>query len=147
MSRIALLLMLLVTALSTACGPGPNSLGGSLDEFYDLSFKETRARLFSSQLAIEWVDEDQEVVVRATVNVLQVDLQGPASVDLALYGDVSGTSGGTPIPELHSGTLVLDAYEPKAGAPVKGSLDVQVLGERGNATLYGTFDTTLDDRR
>ncbi|MDF1562022.1 MAG: hypothetical protein P1V51_03215 [Deltaproteobacteria bacterium] len=139
---------LLLLALSgVACGGGPDKLSGSLDEYYDLSFVETRARLFPSQLSVEWIDEDREVVVRATVNVNQVSLEGPATVDLALYGDLSGRSGGTPIPEMESGTLVLDAYAPEAGAAVEGSLDAEVIGQRGNATVSGQFKTILDDQR
>lgn len=139
---------LMLLALSTACGgKGPNKLQGSLDEYYDLTFVETRARLFPSQLSVEWVDEDQEVVVRATVNVIQVTLEGPATVDLALYGDLSGTSGGTPIPDMQSGTLVLDAYAAQAGAEVEGSMDAEVIGQRGNSSVHGEFKAILDDRR
>ena len=45
----------------------PNTIDGSLTGFYDTSFNDVRARLYPSQLAIEYVRENGEVPVRIVV--------------------------------------------------------------------------------
>jgi hypothetical protein len=126
-----------------ACG-GSEALGGSVGEHYDLEFETVRARLYPTELSIEYVRENGEVNVRLTVRVTDVNLSGPATVDLPTYGDLSGTSGGYALPAMESGTLVLEAYAPEAGAEVAGRFEAEVQGTRTTLTLHGRFETTLD---
>jgi len=143
-----LLFLFVVGLTAQGCGGGAgNKLQGSLDDYYDLHFVETRARLYSSQLSVEWVDDDKEVVMRGTINVAQVNLEGPATLDLALYGDLTGVSNRVPLPQMVSGTMVLEAYAPTAGAPVEGTLDAELKGQNGNSSVHGAFRTVLEDLR
>ena len=142
-----LLLLPLLAVLSTAACGEETKLGGSLGQTYDLSFDHMRARLYPTELSIEYVryvGEDSEVIVRLTVRTTDTGLDGPATVDLARFGGVSGSSEGVDIPNLVSGTLFLRSYAPEEGADVEGDFDVLLQGTRGELTLHGEFSTNLD---
>ncbi len=132
---------------SAACGPGTPHLQGSLGEFYALDFESTRALLTASELAIQYTNEIGERVVTITVRTNQVELDGPATVDLGEYGDVTGVSGGQTMPDFIDGELVLQAYAPQDGAQVAGTFEAKLQGTRGELSLQGSFDTPLIDQR
>ena len=138
-----LLASLSVWALGASCATEGGLLEGSLGEFYDLSFTSMRARLYSSELSIEWARSDGEVPVRITVRRSELDPKGPRDVDLKRYGDVSGSSRGTPIPRFTSGTLTLSDYRPKDGAVVSGSADITFRAADTEVTLSGEFYARL----
>ncbi len=137
---------LLVLALA-GCGPSGPILEGSLGQYYDLGFQKTEAALFSSELAIEYISKSNEKIAIVTVRTTDANLDGPATVDLAKYGDVTGSSAGQAMPALDTGTLILRSYQPKAGAKVTGEFNAQLKGSQGDVSLHGTFDTTLLDQR
>lgn len=86
-------------------------------------------------------------MVTITVRQNQVELDGPATVDLGRFGDITGVSGGQPMPEFLEGELVLQQYAPEDGARVAGTFDGKFQGSRGELSLEGSFDTTLVDQR
>ena len=139
-SRLTALGLLLVLA---GCG-GEGSLGGSLSDVYDLSFETVRARLFPSDLAIEFVNAKEEVVVRLTVKRALKEPHASETVDLASEGDVTGTSGGVGIPRIARGTLTLTAWMPNAGAQVIGRFEAVFASGSAEYDLHGDFSTTLE---
>lgn len=132
-----------VAAVGGCGGKAGQQLTGSLDQYYDLGFETTRARLYSSELEIAYLKEGGEVVVRVTVLVGQVTLEGPATIDLLADGDVTGSSGGKNIPALVSGQLVLQKYGTEEGSPVEGFFDAEIEGQGSNTALHGEFKAIL----
>lgn len=145
MARARSLFSAIVTALLvTACAGDPSSLDGSVSDFYPLGFSEVRARLYSSELAIEYVSAAGEAVVRLTVRRDERDPTGPTTVDLAAVGDVTGSSNGAELPPFASGTLNLDSYRPREGALVAGTFEALLYAGTTVITLHGAFDARLD---
>lgn len=144
LSPVALAAALALAGTGAGCGDElGNFIEGSLGEFYDLSCESVRARLYSSELAIEYVNVTQEVPVRVTVRRSLTDPPGPATVDLESFGDITGVSQGADIPPFVSGTLYLRHYSRGAGSRVAG--DFEAIFEAGDdqVTLDGEFETTL----
>ena len=137
----ASLLLLGLCCGALSCSP-EGDLGGSMERFYDLSYAQVRARQYPTELAIEYVREDAQVPVRVTVRVAQIKVGEP--MDLKAVGSVSGRTRDTDLPDLRSGTLTLERYEPRDGAPLKGSFVADFLVGRDRASLTGRFDTTLE---
>ena len=126
----------------------PNSLDGSLTESYDLSFDETRARLYESELAIEYVDDPQgaaTVVLRVTLDA-EVEPKAGKSYDLVEHGEITQSGALNPsLPELDEGDLDLEDYGNDEGAKVVGSFDAAfVTGEGQTLQLQGRFKTELE---
>ena len=78
---------LTIAPLSSCDEDGGSFIEGSLGDFYDLTCIDVRARLYSSELAIEYVNITQEVPVRVTVDRKISGLNGPATVDLIDFGE------------------------------------------------------------
>ncbi len=139
-----LLVAIAITA-SSGCAASEGELSGSLGEFYTLHCDEVRARLYDSELSIEYIDSRTgEVSVRVTVARTKQDPSGPDQVDLASSGDVSGTADGNLIPTFTSGTLWLRDYSPRSGATVRGDFDVTFDVGVNEVALHGDFDTVLE---
>jgi hypothetical protein len=138
-------------ALGGGCAPEGCVLEGSLGEFYNLGCDFQRIRLYDSELSIEFVRDDGEVPVRVTVRRVHGDppapggfnLKGPADIDLAKHGDVTGSHQGNPIPQFLSGTLELSEFALRDGAPVSGSFDVKFQSGQTEVSLSGSFDVPL----
>jgi hypothetical protein len=131
-------------ALAPACDNDEDSLEGSVSEFYPLAFESVRARLYDSELAIEYVREDGETVVRVTVRRDEKDPQGPGSIDLAAVGDLTGSAGGVELPPFADGRLVLEAYRPRDRARVAGRFEARVASGDARLSVRGTFATRLE---
>ena len=127
-----------------ACGGELDTLEGSVSDFYPLAFESVRARLYGSELAIEYVREDGETAVRVTVRRDERDPNGPGAIDLGDFGDLTGSAGGVELPPFVDGRLVLDAYRPRAGARVEGSFEAKVESGQTRLSVRGTFSTRLD---
>lgn len=141
--RFASVLVLAFCAVAlSSCSDRGGSLSGSLSSFYDLSFNHTRARLYSSELAIEYVTEAADVPVRVSLDVR--DGISPGSYNLVDRGAVTGRRGDKNIPRMVSGTLDLRDYERREGARVRGSFEAKFSTGDDESTLSGSFDTQLE---
>ncbi len=123
-----------------------NSLSGSLGDFYRLQFDLVRARLYSSELSIEYVSKSTGAVpVRVTLRVDEVELEADRTYDLDEHGDISGRlPDGMEMLPLVEGELTLEQFAPELDARVKGSFEAKLRAERDTLSLSGTFDTELE---
>ncbi len=140
--------MLCIATLALACHLGcseGNELSGSLDQVYRLDFSSVRARLYSSQLAIEYVAASEAVPVRITLRRRKGRRPSTGSHNLLKYGDITGElEDGNAIPRFSQGTLRLDEYADEQDALVVGDFDATFDLGRDTLSLSGHFDTNLD---
>ena len=137
--------VVIVTALAiVACDSDANDLSGSVSEFYPLGFETVRARLYGSELAIEYVRVDGETVARVTVRRAELDPTGPGVIDLADFGDLTGSAGGVELPPFYDGTLELTAYRPVDRAPLSGSFEARIQSGATRLSIRGTFKARLE---
>ncbi|MBI5525774.1 MAG: hypothetical protein HY897_05525 [Deltaproteobacteria bacterium] len=127
-----------------ACAEEGGNLEGSLGEVYDLSFETVRARLYPSDLSIEYVNEHGEAVVRLTARRVPAELTDSSTFDLTEGGDITGASGGVSIPRLREGEMSLSAYAPEEGAHVRGSFSALFLAGENEFDLSGGFSATIE---
>lgn len=131
----------------SGCDVAPNTLEGGLSSYVNVGFETVRARLYSTELAIEYVDVDQAVPVRLTVSAA---VDGPATIDLSKYGDITGRRDGVNLPEMSTGTLYLTGYSRQDGEVVTGRFEATFSLERTDADgtaevgLSGTFEAPLE---
>lgn len=137
-------------ALLSSCSED-NELSGSLEEVYQLQFDLVRARLYSSEFAVEYLVSKSAVVpVRLTLDRKSLrkadkELESGESYDLERYGDITGRQAdGTELFRFSSGTLHLDAFEPEQDAEVRGSFDAKFRVGDDSFTLTGNFLTELE---
>ena len=136
-----------VLVLATAAGCSEdNSLSGSLGDFYRLQFDLVRARLYSSELSIEYVSTSTGAVpVRVTLRRDEVELAADKTYDLDAHGDISGRlPDGMDMLPLVKGELTLEKYKDRLDARVQGSFEAKLRAERDTLSLSGTFDTELE---
>lgn len=137
--------MLLISfVILTACSEDEAALSGSLENFYDISYSTVRARLYDSELSIEYIREDLQVPVRVTLRKLSTGMLGPGAYDLSALGSISGRSRDNDIPRMISGKIELDTYSPVNGAEIVGSFDAKFATGNDEATLAGEFSTVLE---
>jgi len=141
MTRSTLPLLIL---LLCACDDKGGDLSGSLSNVYDLSFESVRARLYPSDLSIEFVNGQGEVVVRVTGRRAAREPSAGVKVDLVTEGDVTGTSGGVEIPRITRGTLTLTAFMAEQNARVEGRFDGVFAAGSTELSLTGNFSTRLE---
>lgn len=132
-----------VLLLASACAKDEAALVGSLGNFYDLRHEEVRARLYPSELAIEFVRETEEVPVRITVRTDE-PLEAGGSYDLVERGEISGRQDGVEIPRYRTGTLRLEVYQASHLEPIRGEFEATFETGRDVASLAGRFDTALE---
>jgi hypothetical protein len=119
-------------------------LSGSLGDVYRLDYDVVRARLYSSELSVEYVTASGSVPVRVTLRVRDVELEG-REYDLVAHGDVTGRNAdGSEIPRFTEGVFELDEFAPETGATVAGSFDASFASGRDTLSLSGSFDTSLE---
>lgn len=130
-----------VALLASGCTKDEASLIGSLGDFYDLRHDTVRARLYPSELAIEYVRENNEVPVRVTV--LTDPPLAVGTYDLLEVGEITGRRDGVEIPRFRTGELRLVEFDANTDSRIRGDFDATF--ETGNdvASLAGKFDTTL----
>ena len=126
----------------TGCKKDDASLVGSLGDFYDLQHQEVRARLYPSELAIEYVAENDEVPVRLTV--LREPPLSTETYDLVERGEITGRADGVEIPRFITGNLTLRDFSPDPDARVRGEFEATFETGKDVASLAGDFDTTLE---
>ncbi len=135
--------LLFVALVATGCSDAGGSLSGSLGDFYDLSFDHTRARLYSSEFALEYVAKDGQVPIRVSVQRGDKGIEA-GTYDLKARGDITGQRGDNRIPRFLSGTIEFTSFSNKQGAPVEGSFQAEFQTGRDKATLSGDFSTSLE---
>lgn len=144
------LLLTVAVVLSSGCKKlEANWLDGSLLETYDLAFDQVRARLYSSEMAVEYIFDPEgtaKVALRITVDVEGGQLEAGKSYNLANRGSISRSDAyGSPLPDLESGTLELFEYGSENGASVEGEFDTTLSGaEDTTLQVQGGFKTTLE---
>lgn len=141
-------LVLAACVLAVACGP-EDELSGSLDQVYVLKHSGTRARLYSSELAVEYLGPQQSVPVRVSLRLAAIEeddrILAPGRYDLAVLGDITGAQAdGSVIPRFSSGRIDFDAVGTTPGARVEGSFSANFATERDTLGLSGSFATRLD---
>jgi hypothetical protein len=141
---------ILAIGILSACG-SDNSLSGSLDEVYRLQFDLVRARLYSSEFAVEYVVSKSGVVpLRVTISQKALrendrKLEAGESYNIAEYGDITGRQAdGTDIFRFASGKLKFDKFTPEQDAEVRGSFDAKFRTGDDVFTLTGDFQTELE---
>ena len=134
-----------LVASSAACDPDSTTLSGSLSQVYNIHFESVRARLYASELSIEYVDRYSAVPVRLTLRLADVQPTADHDYDLFQVGDITGrTPDDAEIPRFTTGKLSLGAYSPEPGAEVAGSFDAKFETGRDALTLSGEFKTELE---
>jgi len=138
-------------ALALAACTSDNSLSGSLEDVYLLQFDVVRARLYSSELAIEYVVSKSEAVpVRVTLNreLLREDgktLAAGESYSLTQYGNITGRQAdGTELFGFSKGKLQLAAFEAKQDAEIRGRFDAKFRAGDDVFSLSGDFAAELE---
>ena len=131
------------------CTLQDNFLDGSLVESYGMRFDETRARLYDSELSLEFVDNlTQPDIVSLRVTVPNTPKLGPnTTLDLVKDGGhiARGEGYESPLPELDSGALRISDYAAREGAKVDGRFRaVFFTPEQSRLVVRGAFDTTLE---
>jgi hypothetical protein len=135
--------------LSGCEGEGDNYLSGSMTKSFDMDFDSTRVRLYESELAIEYVaesDEGEKIAFRVTINSSEVVLEPGTAYDLATDGTVSRGQGyGSPLPDIESGTLYLDAFSEEDRSNVSGTFNAKfIASDQSIKTLRGGFSASLE---
>ncbi len=121
------------------------TLNGSLQDFYDTSYERVRVRLYSSEVAIEYVREDGEVPVRVSV------LRGPhlvagqsIDIDVDARGDITGRSRDTDMPPITSGSITFEEFGLADGTSIVGEFSASFDVGGDEASLSGTFDAPME---
>ena len=126
------------------CGQEGGDLSGSLDEIYRLEHTGVRARLYSSELAIEYTRDDGSVPVRVSLRGTPETI-GEGEYDLFEMGGLGGRApDGNEVPAMISGTLEIDTYEPTEGGDCSGSFEATFEAGRDRLNLNGSFNAPLD---
>ncbi|MBA2665273.1 MAG: hypothetical protein H0U74_23495 [Bradymonadaceae bacterium] len=142
--RITVVVLLaLVFAGLSACDKGEGELSGSVSEFYDISYHHMRARLYSSELAIEYVRESGDVPVRISLRREAFAL-APGTYDLKLNGDISGQSRHHELPRLESGRIELKEFRAEVGFIVRGEFSATLRAGDTKASIRGSFEAPLE---
>ncbi|MCP4676375.1 MAG: hypothetical protein GY854_12860 [Deltaproteobacteria bacterium] len=147
MMRIAVHLFVAIAfcCLAGACDDSKdNYLKGSITDGYNMSFDETRLRLYSSALSIEYVVNDKEgekVALRVTLDRNGETLSTGTKYDLKARGSVSRGQGfGSELPDLDTGDLEFEEYSETPGSSVSGTFNaVFVTSDGSKKTLRGGF--------
>jgi len=134
-----------MVVLLAGCSDGTGTLDGSLGSVYRLDFDVVRARLYSSELAIEYGTADGAVPVRVTIkrSALPETPQGD-SWSLVQDGDVTGQlADGTYIPRFTTGNISIDRFEAREASNVNGSFTGTFDLGRDSLGITGTFNVPL----
>ncbi len=136
-----------LVALLGGCHAGQSEyLDGSLVEVFALSWDHTRARLYESELSLEWVDSARQDQVALRVTAPNDGRLALGKLDLAAHGHVGlADEASTTLPGLESGELVLSRWEEVEGGRVKGDFDASFEDADGvRLAVVGGFDADLE---
>lgn len=125
----------------SGCSDANGSLSGSLDGFYSLDFDQARVRVYSSELAIEYVAVDGQVPVRVSLHKSDGVFE-TGTYDLKERGDITGQRGDTRIPRFLSGTLTIESF---GGGDIEASFEATFQTGRDESTLSGEVSAPLEE--
>ncbi|MEZ4459910.1 MAG: hypothetical protein R3E66_09305 [bacterium] len=126
------------------CSSENGGLRGSLEDFYNLTFESVRARLYPTELSIEYVRAGGQVPVRVTLVQREGEPIKAATYDLLTLGNITGRSGDNDIPRMVGGELKLTEFQAVNGSRIAGEFEAQFATGEDKASLTGDFDTTLE---
>ena len=150
--RKTLGLLVLLGCWATLLGCDPQSgnwLDGSLTDSYDLRFDHVRARLYQSELSVEYVvdaEEGEKVALRVTLDVRDATPEVGVTYDLFADGDVGRGEGfGSSLPDLESGTVEFEEFVADPGNPISGTFEaVFITADESQYTLRGGFESEIE---
>lgn len=148
--RAVMLSAAIALALTACGGDSDNYLEGSMAESFDLAFDSVRVRLYTSELAVEYVvesDEGEKVALRVTLSrTASTALAVGGSYDMAVMGTIGRGSGFTAdLPPMESGTTTLTTYGEEDGAACSGTFEsVFAMTDGSKKTLRGGFAGPLE---
>lgn len=134
--------------LLAGCTGPDNHLSGSLTDSYDMSFTSVRARLYSSELSVEYVadfpQEPETVVLRLTLERSRLAAGG--TINLQHAGHLGRSDAyGSPLPDLEDGEAELFEFAPREGAPVSGHFSARLITPDDlTLTLHGGFAAPIE---
>lgn len=146
----ALLLVVLAMTVSFSCDDEEdNYLAGSLTKSFDFNFDYVRARLYESELSIEYVDKQknaEQVALRVTLKRDGTPLAAGETYDLLERGTVGRGAGyASALPELESGSVELKEFGSETGSHISGEFKAVFLtDENTKQTLRGGFSAELE---
>ncbi len=142
-----------VAMVATGCADD-NSLSGSLTDFYGVTFDDVRARLYDSELTVEYTRDNGEIPVRVTVRfapderlqsrTYDLDQRGSMVGLIGQRGTVTGRSHDTDMPEMLSGSVTFVDLSLKEGGEVTGYFEATFRAGSDKVNLSGAFETTLE---
>lgn len=142
-------LALLFLPVLSACPEPPNSLEGSSDELFDLSFDEVRIRLYQSSVTstqIEYMRKSEDgsaMDIVAQITLTQPEGGFPAETDI-LFSQVDGhihrIAPGDDYPGLEEGHVLFHAGGNKVDEQTTGEFSAIFENRR---TLRGNFDAKM----
>ncbi len=141
--RLGLLALLALTVCGCGEDSEENTLGGSVDRIYPLSFNETRARTTSRELAIQYVDTSL-VPVQVVIDLESEGFNGRGDYALETIGQVVGSREGTELPAFIDGQITFTSFGTESGADIAGDFAARVGDEEKNYTVFGTFKADLE---
>lgn len=142
-SLYTLLSICLCALALSACSDTGGSLSGSLGDYYSLDFDQARARLYSSELAFEYVAADGQVPVRISLHQPDGAFK-TGSYDLAKHGDITGQRGDSQIPRFISGALKIEKFGANDGDEIEASFEAKFQTGRDKATMSGDISKRLE---
>lgn len=142
-------MLALAALLLCACdGDSANFIDGSAASSYDMDFDDVRIRLFSTEVAVEFVRTvgvGEELPLKLTASFAEDPIVAGEPVDLhEPSGAVARiTTDGTRLPELsdQESTITFDTWSTEAGATIEGTFKVDFDNGTG---LNGAFDGDLE---
>ena len=141
----AALLLCMVCSVAACEEEGDNYLEGALTKSYDMKFGDTQVLLYTSDMAIEYLQGDK-MPLRVTVKLASDGLNTGVTYDLANAGTVSrGIGYPSELPELESGSLQFSKVALEDGSDIKGTFEAVFLGTDGSRmSLRGGFAAPLE---
>ena len=142
-----LVLAVVLVSLVGCTDDEENYIDGSLVKNYNITYESVRARLYSSDLSVEYMSDTIDGVAALRIN-LDTDgliLAAGKTYDLAMYGSATRYNDLGSLPELVSGELTITEFSETNGAPVAGNFHALFETDDGvSLNLRGAFAVDLE---
>ncbi|MBI2892007.1 MAG: hypothetical protein HYY06_00535 [Deltaproteobacteria bacterium] len=139
---------LVLAALLWGCdGDSASFIDGSAASSYDMDFDEVRIRLFSTEVAVEYVRKagsGEELPLKLTVSFAEDPIAAGQPIDLhPPSGTVNRVPNSPQLPELsdQESTITFETWSTEAGASIEGTFRVDFENGTG---LNGAFSADLE---